>query len=142
MFNTGDRVSRDYMNEPIGNVTYADKSARVAHVVFDNHKDGTPTLCTFESLKHITEPESEAPAVESYNVVKRFAELKAEEKERGHATRSPGLSVAALVDESREPKIVYGLVTHFVYRSNDSRVTLITREGDMWNVTLANVVAV
>lgn len=112
MFSTGDRVSRDYMvcgtmNERLGNITYADKSVRVAHVVFDNHKDGKPILCTFESLRLITEPESETPEHSNHAVLERFALL----KEGGPVKPfTMGQSVAFLKEVDDTLSIGYGRI--------------------------------
>ncbi|WPH58151.1 hypothetical protein SEA_LUCKYSOCKE_206 [Streptomyces phage LuckySocke] len=151
MFSTGDRVSRDTVYqlatlERHGNVTYADKTARVAHVVFDNHSDGMPILCTFESLRLVNAPKSdETPASEEYVTVEHFRALK------GAATKSfpdVGDSVAFLYE--KDPKngkgilsvaygVKYGGQSH---ATNDYRHSVMTREGERHHVRPEHVACI
>lgn len=147
MFKTGDRVSRDSVFqlatiERHGNVTYADKSARVAHVVFDNHTDGKPTLCTFESLKLITVPTMETPAHEDYSVIERFQELK---KATPVMPIGVGDSVAFLYDKN--PQHGKGTLTLAYGKKFDSkgagtngyRIGIVTRDGERFYVHFDHV---
>lgn len=142
MFKTGDRVSRDShfqlaTTERHGNVTYADYSARVAHVVFDNHTDGKPILCTFESLRLITVPTAETPAHEDYRAVERFQEIK---KATPVSPLNTGDSVAFLHDKN--PKNGKGTLTLAYGKKFDSkdagsnayRHGIVTREGERFYV--------
>lgn len=133
MFTVGQRVNRPYMLvgkdfDRLGNVTYVDTLARVAHVVFDNHKESTPALCTFESLKD-AESVKDTPAHEDYATVSHFRDLK--DAQEGANIYKIGESVAVLLSSTNECRVVYGKVYGKAYnRETGVKYMVVTREGN------------
>lgn len=144
MFTVGQRVNREYMlmgimNDRLGNVTYVDKSARVAHVVFDNHTEKTPALCTFESLKPVTVLEKETPAHEDYNAIERFRELKSVAK----SLVAMGDSVAFLHEHDGKLTVSYGRKYDGKCSGTDSyQHGIVTREGARYFVHHSHVASI
>jgi hypothetical protein len=146
MFKTGVRVSRDFVTngvtfERLGNVVVTKPLSRVAYVVFDNHTDSEPTLCTFESLRVVETTETKKSP--GFLAAEKFAELVEAQKKhnRGH---SIGSSVAALRSaefDNPTTSLVYGRVTLLTYDGGNSRVHLLTEDGTTWSVPMPNVVA-
>ncbi len=132
MFTVGQRVNREYMlmgqmYDRIGNVTYVDKTARVAHVVFDNHKESTPALCTFESLKS-AESVKDVPAHEDYATLEHFQNLK--DAEKGIGIYDRGESVALLLSDRDSIRVVYGKIYGTVYNPQTGiKYHVIERDG-------------
>lgn len=133
MFVVGQRVNRQYMlfgalNDRLGNVTYVDKPARVAHVVFDNHQESTPALCTFESLKSAEPEGKETPAHEDYKTLEHFQSLK--DAEKGIGVYDRGESVALLLSDSKTCRVVYGKVYGTAYNPQTGiKYHVIERDG-------------
>lgn len=92
--------------------------------------------------KAFTAPESaETPACEGYRAAERFGEL----REGTYKSRQAGSSVAALLNgngNDKETRLVYGRVIMVKNENNGARVHIITREGQIWSVMMANVVGI